>query len=641
MKANKSAEQTPEADKSAEQTPEADKSAEQTPETDKSAEQTPEADKSAEQTPEADKSAEQAPKVSKPVVLSSDVNELYADWLQNATADPDLIPELESVKDDPAAIEDRFYRELEFGTAGIRGVIGAGTNRMNRYVIARATQGLADYVNAVGKDKTVAIAYDSRIKSDVFAKVAAEVLAANGIKSFLYSELAPVPMLSYAVRSLNCDAGVMVTASHNPAKYNGYKAYGPDGCQMTDEAADTVYANILSTDIWTGVKSEDFDAALSAGKISYIPASVTNGYFAAVRSCSIRPEAGAVSGLKVVYTPLNGAGNKPVRRILKEIGINDVTVVPEQENPDGNFPTCPFPNPEIREAMQKGLDLCEKIKPDLLLATDPDCDRMGIAVPDNSGSGEYALFSGNEVGALLLEYIAKERTVTWKMPKNPVAVKSLVSTTIADKIAAKYGVELRDVLTGFKWIGSEIAKLEAEGRPERFIFAFEESYGYLGGTYCRDKDAVIGSMLVCEMAAVYRGRGISLIDARRRMYEEYGFYKNDVDNFAFEGSAGLAKMKDLMEGLRANPPKSVAGLSVVSVWDYGNQTIANADGTAGVIDLPKSNVIKFVLENDNGVIVRPSGTEPKVKVYYTAIGDSMDAASALKEKMSEDIKKLI
>ena len=574
-----------------------------------------------------------------------DVNALYADWLKNATADADLIPELKSVEGDAAAIEDRFYRELEFGTAGIRGVIGAGTNRMNRYVIARATQGLADYVNAVGKAKTVAIAYDSRIKSDVFARTAAEVLAANGIKSFFYKELAPVPMLSYAVRALGCDAGVMVTASHNPAKYNGYKAYGSDGCQMTDEAADKVYANILATDIWNGVKSEDFDGAVAAGKIEYVPDSVIDGYFDAVRACSIHkdvqgaPVAGASSGLKVVYTPLNGAGNKPVRRILSEIGITDVTVVPEQENPDGNFPTCPFPNPEIREAMQKGLDLCEKIKPDLLLATDPDCDRMGIAVPD--GAGGYALFSGNEVGALLLEYVAKERSATGIMPKDPVAVKSLVSTAIADKIAAKYGVELRDVLTGFKWIGDQIAKLEAEGRPERFIFAFEESYGYLGGTYCRDKDAVIGSMLICEMAAVYRSRGISLIDARRKLYEEYGFYKNDVDNFGFEGSAGLAKMGELMDGLRANPPKAIAGLAVVSTYDYRAQSITNADGSTGVIPLPKSNVLKFVLEKDNSVIVRPSGTEPKVKVYYTAIGDSMDAATALKEKMSAEIKAII
>ena len=470
----------------------------------------------------------------------ADIQKLYDLWLEKAVADPDLKTELESVADDEDAKNDRFYRELEFGTGGLRGVIGAGTNRLNVYTVKKATQGLADYILSGGVEKSVAIAYDSRIKSDYFAKSAAEVLAANGIKVHIYKELMPTPMLSWAVRALGCGAGIVVTASHNPAKYNGYKVYGSDGCQLTLEAANAVLEKINSLDIFADVKSVDFDKAVADGTVSYIEDSVIDAYIAKVREQGLHTDLVASSGLKVVYTPLNGTGNKPVRRILGEIGVKDVVVVPEQENPDGHFPTCPFPNPEIEEALHCGLELCKTEKPDLLLATDPDCDRVGIAVPDGD---HYELFTGNEVGALLLEYICKERIALGTMPKNPVAVKTIVTTDITKAICAKYGVELREVLTGFKFIGEQIGFLEAKGEENRYIFGFEESYGYLAGGYVRDKDAVVASMLICEMAAFYRTKGISLIEARKRMYDEYGVYYNKLENFTCEGASGMERMK--------------------------------------------------------------------------------------------------
>ena len=420
--------------------------------------------------------------------------ELYELWLKNATEDEDLIKELESIKGDEDAIKERFYRDLEFGTAGLRGVIGAGSFRLNIYTIRRATQGLADYVNGAYSNASVAIAYDSRIKSDLFAKEAARVLAGNGIKAYIYSELMPTPMLSWAVRRLGCKAGIVCTASHNPSKYNGYKAYGEDGCQMTTVAADIVLSKINSVPMFGGAKLMDFDEGIKSGMIEYISEDVITAYLDEVQKQQVHPEVCPTSGLKVVYTPLNGTGNKPVRAILKRIGVKEVTVVPEQEMPDGNFPTCPFPNPEIKEALSLGLELCKKVKPDLLLATDPDCDRVGIAVPDKDGS--YVLFTGNEVGAMLLEYICKERIKLGTMPQKPVAVKSIVSTEIASEIAAEYGVEMRNVLTGFKFIGEQIGILEAAHEENRFIFGFEESYGYLAGSYVRDKDAVVGSMLI-------------------------------------------------------------------------------------------------------------------------------------------------
>lgn len=567
-----------------------------------------------------------------------DIKQLYKLWSDNAAADPDLKAELEKIAGNDEEISDRFYRELEFGTGGLRGVIGAGTNRMNIYTVNKATQGLADYIKNHG-GKSVAISYDSRIKSDYFAKSAAEVFAGNGIKVNIYSELMPTPMLSWAVRALKCDAGVMVTASHNPAKYNGYKVYGSDGCQVTIEAADEILGYINKTDVFTGVKTADFDESVKNGLISYIGDDIIDAYMAEVRKQSLHPEICGNAGLKVVYTPLNGTGNKPVRRILKEIGIKDVVIVPEQENPDGTFSTCPYPNPEIREALELGLRLCEKEKPDLLLATDPDCDRVGIAVPDGDS---YALFSGNEVGSMLLEYVARERKALGRMPKNPLAVKTIVTTDITSKIAQKYGVELVEVLTGFKFIGEQIGFLEKKGEQERYIFGFEESYGYLAGGYVRDKDAVVASMLICEMAAFYRAQGKSLIQVRREMYEEYGFYCNKLDTFTFEGASGMQKMSDIMDKMRTDYPKTVAGFKVIGTADYKTQEKLDlATGRKEAITLPKSNVISLYLEGGNKAIIRPSGTEPKLKVYYTAVGTTMEEAEALQKKMSAEFSELV
>ena len=567
-------------------------------------------------------------------------NELYKLWLENATADPDLKKELLSVEGKEEEISDRFYRELEFGTGGLRGVIGAGTNRMNYYTVCKATQGLAAYLKAVKPEgASVAVSYDSRIKSDYFAKSVAEVLSANGIKVYIYTELMPTPMLSWAVRYHKCDAGVMVTASHNPAKYNGYKVYGPDGCQLTIAAADAVLAEINKIDVFSGIKSAPFDEGLKSGMINYIDDKAIDAYMAEVKKQSLHPEVCAKAGLKVVYTPLNGTGNKPVRRILKEIGIDNVVVVPEQENPDGTFATCPYPNPEIREALTKGLELCGKEKPDLLLATDPDCDRVGIAVPDGEG---YALFTGNEVGALLLEYIARERTAMGTMPKNPIAVKTIVTTDITRAIAKKYNVEIIEVLTGFKFIGEQIGFLEEKGEENRYIFGFEESYGYLAGSYVRDKDAVVASMLICEMAAFYRAQGVSLIEARKKMYEEYGCYCNKLDTFAFEGASGMAKMQEIMNRMRTDYPKEIAGTKVIALADYeASEKTDLLSGSKTVIDLPKSNVITLYLEGGASLVIRPSGTEPKIKIYYTTIGKTNEEAGKLQEKYSEAFTKLV
>lgn len=566
-------------------------------------------------------------------------SKLYELWCEKATEDKDLISELNEIKDDKEAINDRFYKNLEFGTGGLRGVIGAGSNRLNIYTIRRATQGLADYVNESFKNASVAIAYDSRIKSDVFAKEAAKVLAANGIKVYIYPELMPTPMLSYAVRVLGCKAGIVVTASHNPAKYNGYKVYGEDGCQMTLEAAEIVLGKINSVDMFGGSKITDFDTALKNGTINYISQEIIDNYLEEVKKQGIHTELCATSGLKVVYTPLNGTGNKPVRAILNKIGITDVTVVPEQEKPDGNFPTCPFPNPEIKEALQLGLDLCKTVKPDLLLATDPDCDRVGIAVPSGD---DYVLFTGNEVGALLLEYICEERKNLGTMPKNPVAIKTIVTTDICKRIAESYGVELIDVLTGFKFIGEQIGLLEAKGEESRYIFGFEESYGYLAGSYVRDKDAVVASMLICEMAAFYRTKGITLVEARKRLYEKYGVYFHTQKSFICEGSSGMQRMKEIMVTLRKQVPETIGGLKVIGFDDYiASVSLDIITGKETAITLPKSDVLGFKLENNASVIIRPSGTEPKIKVYYTTTGKTQKEAEALEEKISEDFKGIL
>ena len=566
--------------------------------------------------------------------------ELYKLWCEKAVDDPDLQTELKSIEGDDDAILDRFYRNLEFGTGGLRGVIGAGAYRLNVYTIRRATQGLADYVNQAFKDAAVAVSYDSRIKSDVFAKETAAVLAANGIKVYIYTELMPTPCLSWAVRELKCQAGVMVTASHNPAKYNGYKVYGDDGCQLTLDAANIVTEKIEAVDMFGGAKVMDFEEGIKSGKIEYIKQEVIDKYLDKVAEQGIHTDLVADSGLKVVYTPLNGTGNKPVRAILKKIGIKDVTVVPEQENPDGNFTTCPFPNPEIKEALAKGLELCAKVKPDLLLATDPDCDRVGIAVPDPDGN--FVLFSGNEVGAMLLKYICQERTALGTMPKDPVAVKTIVTTDICRKIADEYGVELRNVLTGFKFIGEQIGFLEKDGQADRYIFGYEESYGYLSGSYVRDKDAVVASMLICEMAAFYRTKGITLLQAREDLYKQYGNYLHSQESFQCEGASGMERMKEIMADLRANGPKSIGGLNVTSVADYIASVKTDcATGAKTAITLPKSDVLAFELEQGASVIIRPSGTEPKIKAYYTAIGETRADAEKTEAALKADFKKIL
>lgn len=558
--------------------------------------------------------------------------ELYQSWRKNAIDDPDLQSELSAIENDAEAIQDRFYRDLAFGTGGLRGVIGAGTNRMNIYTVRKATQGLANYVKEAFSEPSVAISYDSRIKSTDFAKAAAEVLAANGVKVHIYTELKPTPMLSFAVRALHCSAGIMVTASHNPAKYNGYKAYGSDGCQMTIDAADAVLAKINALDIFNDVKHMPFDEALAAGMISYIGDDVIEDYFRNVLAQGINTDLCAKSGLKIVYTPLNGTGNKPVRTILNRIGIQEVTVVKEQENPDGNFTTCPYPNPEIREALQLGLQYCDQVKPDLLLATDPDADRVGIAVPD--GKGGYALFSGNEVGAMLLEYICEQRIQKGTMPKHPVAVKTIVTTDIVEAICKAYGVELIEVLTGFKFIGEQIGFLEAKGEEDRYIFGFEESYGYLAGSYVRDKDAVVASMLICEMAAYYRTKGISMMQARENLYQKYGVYVHAQHSFTFEGESGMIRMQNIMEHLRTHRPEQIDNLKVIQFADYEKQvSIDLTTGTETAITLPQSNVLSFTLEQGAKVIIRPSGTEPKIKAYYTTTATTEAEAAAKKDEL--------
>lgn len=567
------------------------------------------------------------------------ISELYKLWCEKATEDKDLQTELNAINGKEEEINDRFYRNLAFGTGGLRGVIGAGTNRLNIYTIRKATQGLADYVKNEFSQMSVAISYDSRIKSEVFAKNAAAVLAANGIKAYIYSELMPTPMLSFAVRNLKCSAGIMVTASHNPAKYNGYKVYGSDGCQLTLDAAGKVLERINEVDMFGGVKNTDFDKAVSDGMIEFIKQDVIDEYYEKVLEQGINTELCAQSKLKVVYTPLNGTGNKPVRTILDKIGIKDVVVVPEQEMPDGNFPTCPYPNPEITEALAYGLKLCEKEKPDLLLATDPDCDRVGIAVPSDNG---YVLFSGNEVGAMLLEYICSERTRRNTMPENPVTVKTIVTTDLVKAIAKEYNVEVIEVLTGFKFIGEQIGFLEAKGQEKRYIFGFEESYGYLAGTYVRDKDAVVASMLICEMAAFYRTKGISMIQARENMYKKYGVYVHTQKSYTFEGESGMEKMQSIMDGLREKYPSELAGYKVVKISDYLSSVSKNiTTGETSVIELPKSDVMAFELENGSSAIIRPSGTEPKIKLYYTATGNSKENAAAVENKVAESFSSFI
>ncbi|MBQ2316131.1 MAG: phospho-sugar mutase [Clostridia bacterium] len=566
------------------------------------------------------------------------VNSKYELWCKCATADSDLVAELDAMRGDEQAISDAFYKDLEFGTGGLRGVIGAGTNRMNIYTVGKATQGLAEYVKSVNKNGSVAIAYDSRIKSDVFAREAASILAANGIKVYIYSELMPTPMLSFAVRYLKCDAGIVVTASHNPAKYNGYKAYGADGCQMGLEAAEYVLSIMNKVDIFNGVVRIDFADGLKSGKIEYIGEDVISAYLDEVKARRVSADVD-LSDFKVVYTPLHGSGNKPVRRILDLIGIKNVNIVSEQELPDGNFPTAPYPNPEIRQAFECALSLAPKVNPDILLATDPDCDRVGIAVNVN---GEFRLMSGNDVGALLLDYILKRRKENGTLPENPVAVKTIVTSDLCKGIADFYGCELREVLTGFKFIGEQIGLLEAEGQEERYVFGFEESYGYLAGGYVRDKDAVVGSMLICEMAAYYKTQGKTLIDVLNEIYKKFGYFYCSQKSFTCEGQVGMQRIAGIMDDLRRNPPSVIAGGEVVTVKDFKtSESFDIKSGKTEKISLPASNVLGFYLNDGGSLIVRPSGTEPKIKLYISAVGDSDSTATDKRIAIENDATTLL
>ncbi len=551
------------------------------------------------------------------------VETLYRRWLAQPGLPEDLAAELRSVEGDADAINDRFYRDLAFGTGGLRGVIGAGTNRMNLYTVRKATQGLADYLNATDLPKKVAIAHDSRNKGELFARETARVLAANGITACLYPRLEPTPALSWAVRDLGCGAGVCVTASHNPAKYNGYKVYGADGCQITLEAAEKILAAIESIDIFDGVKTVDYDEAAADGRIVTIGEDCINRFVDAVYAQRVGDGAG-IDSLKLVYTPLNGSGLECVKKLLAKLGVTHLTVVPEQEQPDGNFPTCPYPNPEIREAMEKGLELCAKVQPDLLLGTDPDCDRCGTAVPD--GKGGYRLITGNEMGILLLDYICRTRLARGTMPKDPVAVTTIVSTDMATPVAAKYGVELRRTLTGFKFIGEQIGLLEEEGRADRYIFGFEESYGYLSGAHVRDKDAVNATLLICEAAAWYAQQGMTLLDAMEALYREFGYYRNGLCSFTFEGESGMHAMQRLMEQLRDCPPAEIGGYRVEQAVDY------NVEG--GYHGLPRADVLEYTLAGGHKFMVRPSGTEPKIKVYLSAVGASEAEADGINETLA-------
>ena len=534
--------------------------------------------------------------------------EKFNEWVANVKEDQDLINELKTMKDNKPLIEDAFYRDLEFGTGGLRGVIGAGTNRMNIYVIRKASQGLANYINKHFDKPSISISYDSRIKSDVFSKTAAEVFAANGIKVFIYKELMPTPCLSYAVRELHTSGGIMVTASHNPAKYNGYKVYGSDGCQITTEAAAEILSEINNIDPFK-TKHSSFEENVKNGMITHIDDELITKFINRVKEESVLFGEEIDKNVKIVYSPLHGTGLKPVTRILKETGYKNVVVVKEQEEPDGNFTTCPYPNPEIKEAMALGMEYAKKENADLLIATDPDCDRVGIAIRNGE---DYVLMSGNQVGVLLLDYVCSQRVKHNKMPANPVYVKTIVTTDMANKVAENYGVAHKDVLTGFKYIGEQILFLEKKHQETAYILGFEESYGYLSGSYVRDKDAVNGSFLIVEMFAYYKSKGISLLDKLNELYKKYGYYSNYLNSYEFEGAQGFKKMNDIMEFFR-NKVKELDGVKIQEIKDYDK----------GIEGLPKSNVLKLIFANGDSVVVRPSGTEPKLKIYISLCGKSV------------------
>ena len=550
-----------------------------------------------------------------------DYQKEYRRWLTKADMDPALLEELRTM--DEKQQEDAFYRDLSFGTGGLRGVIGAGTNRMNIYTVAKATQGLANYLKEHFRAPSVAIGFDSRINSELFSKVAARVFAANGVKVHIWPELMPVPTVSFAVRELGCSAGVMVTASHNPSKYNGYKVYGADGCQITTQGAAEVLAKIEALDIFQDVRIMDFGTAWNDGQIMHIPEAVYTAFVENVKAQSVLYEDKTTHDVAIVYSPLNGAGRKPVLRTLKELGYTNITVVKEQEEPDGRFPTCPYPNPEIREAMELGLRYAKEKNADLLLATDPDCDRVGIAV--KNAQGDYVLLSGNEVGLLLLDYLCAQKQKHGKMPKDPVLVKTIVTVDLAERIAEHYGVETRNVLTGFKYIGEQIGLLEKAGEERRYLFGFEESYGYLTGTYVRDKDGVDGAVMICEMFSFYAARGIRLTDQLAKLYERYGYCRNTLHSYQFEGSAGFARMQGIMAAFRQEI-STFGGKAVEKVLDY----------SAGLDGLPKADVLKFYLDGGTTLVVRPSGTEPKLKLYLSVTAKDEAEAARIEQAILND-----
>ena len=548
----------------------------------------------------------------------------YERWLANATADADIVEELKTLDD--AKIEDAFYRDLAFGTGGLRGVIGAGTNRMNVYTVAKASQGLADYLKKHYKNPSVAIGYDSRIKSDVFVRVAAGVFAANGVKVNIWPTLMPVPTVSFATRYLHTSAGVMITASHNPSKYNGYKVYGADGCQITTAAAAEILAEIEKLDIFADVKTGDFEAGMAEGRIQYIPEEVYTAFVNEVKAQSVLFGEEVDKNVAIVYTPLNGSGLRPVTRVLKEMGYTNITVVKEQEQPDGNFPTCPYPNPEIKEAMALGIEYAKRCNADLLLATDPDCDRVGIAVKNKAG--EYELLTGNQVGLLLLDYICSQRIKHGKMPDAPVMVKTIVTMDMGEQIATHYGLRTINVLTGFKFIGEQIGRLEQQGKADSYVFGFEESYGYLTGSYVRDKDGVDGAYMICEMFSYYKTQGISLLEKLEELYQAYGYCMNTLHSYEFDGSAGFAKMQSIMQAFRGDV-KAFGGKKVVKLLDYAQ----------GLDGLPKSDVLKFLLEGNCSIVVRPSGTEPKLKIYISVSAADKEAAEDIEAEIVKDAEK--
>lgn len=555
----------------------------------------------------------------------------YQCWLENAVED-DLHSLLRKMSQEE--IEDAFYKNLAFGTGGLRGTIGAGTNRMNVYTVAKASQGLADYLVKKFSRPSVVIGFDSRIKSDVFARTAASVFAANGVLTHLWPHLNPVPTVSFAVRYLSASAGIMITASHNPSKYNGYKVYGEDGCQITTKAAAEILGEIEKLDIFIDVKRLDFDAAVSEGKITYISEDVLTAFIENVKNQSVLFGEKVNRDASIVYSPLNGTGLIPVTRTLKEMGYTNITLVEEQRLPDGAFPTCPYPNPEIREAMALGLEYARRCNADLLLATDPDCDRVGIAVKDDRG--EYVLLSGNETGLLLLDYICSQRAKHHKMPDNPVMVKTIVTMDLAERIAADYGVRTVNVLTGFKYIGEQIGFLEQAKKTDSFVFGFEESYGYLSGSYVRDKDAVAGAFLICEMFSYYAAHGSSIWEKLQELFSRYGYCLNTLHSYEFDGPAGFEKMKNIMRRFHeeAGPGKTLASLG-------GKKILKVLDYSQGLSGLPKSDVLKYLLEGNCAAVIRPSGTEPKLKVYISVSAKTKAEAQEVERKVVGDVERVL